>query len=141
MATGAIAGFSGALYASTSTGGSVVKVAEIREWSVNGEQDSIDATSKDSSGDREFIGGLRQWTASAEHLYAGDSTTQKMLFELITGGTKHDLEFYPQGTSTGYPIYTGQALVTSWDLSSPNDDAAAVSVEWQGDGALTKSSS
>ena len=141
MATGAIAGFKGALYTSTSTSGSVAKIAEIREWTISGEQDPIDVTSADSSGDREYIPGLRGWTASAEHLYAGDSTGQTQLFDMVTQGIKGTLEFYPQGSSTGFPIYSGQAFMTSWELASPNDDAAAVSVEWQGDGALTASSS
>lgn len=141
MATGAIAGFAGAMFASTSTSGSVVRIAEIREWSISGETDTYDVTSKDSSGDREFIPGLRQWTASAEHLYAGDTTSQTYLFEMVSGGIKHTLEFYPQGSSTAFPIYSGQAFMSSWDLTSPNDDAAAVSIEWQGDGSLTMSTS
>ena len=137
MATAAIAGFKGKVLASSSGG----IVAELRDWNLTGEQATIDATSKDSSGAREFIGGLTQWSGSAEHLYSGDNATQKELFNILFNRTSVSMEFYPQGTSSQFPIYSGSAFFDNWDLSSPNEDASVVSWNFQGSGALTASTS
>ena len=139
MATGATAGYKGYLYAGTT--GAPVKIAEIREWTISGEMGEIDATSRDSSGHREVIVGTRGWTASANYLYAGDNASQKALYSALNNGTLQSIEFYPVGTSSQFPIYTGYGYVTSWSPSSPHDDAIAVDVDFVGTGVLTQSTS
>lgn len=139
MATAAIAGFKGKVAASSSVGGAVTVIAEVRDWSLTGEHAQLDATSKDSSGAREFISGLDQWSGSIEHLYAGDSATQKNLFDALFNKTTVDMEFYPQGTSSQFPIYSGSAVFTSWGLNSPNEDITTITADFQGSGTLTLS--
>jgi TP901-1 family phage major tail protein len=136
MATAAIAGYSGFLYAGTT--GAAVKVAELREWTVTTEMSEIDATSHDSSGYREVIAGIRSWSGSAEYLFVAAATNQTQLHDILVGGTKGDFEFYPAGSSATFPIYTGEAYMTSWEISGPNEDAIAASIGFVGTGVLTQ---
>lgn len=137
MATGAVAGYTGFVYAGPSTG-SLLKLLELREYTINYEMSEIDATSHDSSGYREIIAGIRNWSGSAGFLYAGASSSQEQLVTLLDGGTKADLEFYPAGSSSTFPIYTGEAYFTGWSLSGPNEDAVEGSVDFAGTGQLTQ---
>ena len=60
MATAAIAGYKAHVKTSTSsTGGTLTKIAELRDYTLTGTHDTFDATSHDSSGERERIGGSR----------------------------------------------------------------------------------
>lgn len=140
MATASIAGYSGFVYAGASTG-TPAKIAELREWTLSMEMSEIDATSHDSSGAREVIGGITNWSGSAEYLYAGDNASQKALHTLLSGRTASDFYFYPAGTSSEFPIYTGSGYVTSWEVSGPNEDALAASVDFVGTAALTQTTS
>lgn len=140
MATGAIAGYKGFVWAGPSTG-SLLKILELREYNITYEMSEIDATSHDSSGYREIIAGIRSWSGSAGFLYAGASSSQEQLVSLLDGGTKSDFEFYPQGTSSGFPIYTGEGYFTSWGLAGPNEDVIDGTVDFAGTGQLTQQTS
>ena len=140
MATSAIAGYKGVMAASTSTGGSFSEIAEVRNFSITVEHSEIDATSHDSSGDREVIAGTGSWSATADLLHVQASTDHQAIFDLVTGRTKCKSEWYPTGSSSdGY--YTGEGFFNNWELSAPNDDAAATSIAFVGSGALTRSAS
>ena len=140
MATNAIAGYKGVMAASTSTGGSFSEIAEVRNFSITVEMAEIDATSHDSLGHREVIAGTNSWSASADLLHVQASTDQQAIFDVLVGKTKLKSEWYPTGSSSdGY--YTGEGFFNNWELGSPNDDAATVSVAFVGSGALTRSAS
>ena len=62
MATAAIAGYKALVKTSTSsTGGTLTKIAELRDYTLTTTHDTFDATSHDSSGERERIGGITGW--------------------------------------------------------------------------------
>jgi hypothetical protein len=46
-------------------------------------------------------------------------------------------EYYPQGTATGKPKYSGSALLTSFETGGGIDDAVTFSAELQVTGAMT----
>lgn len=140
MATAAVAGYGGKFYAASSTG-TVTEIAEIRNFEITQEMSEIDATSHDSSGHREVIAGIRNWSGTAEYLYAGDNASQKALKDLLNAGTLSNFEFYPNGTSSGFPIYTGSGYVTSWAPGFPTEDAIAINVAFVGTAALTQTTS
>jgi hypothetical protein len=140
MATGAIAGYKGFVWAGPSTG-SLLKILELREYNITYEMGEFDATSHNSSGYREVIAGIRSWSGSAGFLYAGASSSQEQLFTLLDGGTLSAIEFYPQGTSSGFPIYTGSGYFTNWGLAGPNEDVIDGTVDIVGTGALTQTTS
>jgi len=142
MATSAIAGYKGVLaMTSTSTAAAgLSEIAEVRNFSISVEHSEIDATSHDSSGDREVIAGTGSWSATAELLHVQASTDQQELFDALVGRTKILSEWYPTGSSSdGY--YSGIGFMKTWDLNSPNDDASNISISFVGSGALARSSS
>ena len=138
MATAAIAGYKGVLTISTSTGlGS--EIAEVRNFNISVEHAEIDATSHDSSGDREVIAGVGQWSMTADYLHIQGSTDHQGIFDILVGRTKVLSEFFPTGSSSdGY--YSGIGYMTGWELALPNDDAAAANISFVGSGALVRSS-
>lgn len=140
MATSALAGYKAVLALSTSTSGSVTKIAELRDYTMSVEHAEIDATSHDSSGDREIIAGTGSWSGSAELLSVIADATQKAAFDLVTARTKVDAEFYPTGSSSD-GLFSGQMFLTGFDMSAPNDDALGTSISFAGTGVLTRSSS
>lgn len=140
MATAAIAGYSALVKTSTSsTGGALTTIAELRDYTLTGTHDTFDATSHDSSGERERIGGITGWTASAESLYVDDSASQRQIFDALNGQTKIDVSFLPVGTSSGGDSWEGEGFITSHELTGPNEDAAALAIEIEGTGVLTHS--
>lgn len=140
MATSAIAGYKGVISMSSSAGGSVTQIAEIRNFNVHIAHSEIDATSHDSSGDREVIAGTNAWDGSAEYLHVQSNATHKNVFDTLTNRNKVEFEFYPSGSSSdGY--YSGSGFVQDWDLAHPNEDANAANVSFVGTGALARTSS
>lgn len=140
MATSALAGYKAVLALSTSTSGAVTKIAELRDYTMSVEHAEIDATSHDSSGDREIIAGTGSWNGTAELLTVIADATQKAAFDLLTARTKVDAEFYPTGSSSD-GFFNGQMFFTGFDMSAPNDDALATSISFAGTGVLARGTS
>ena len=141
MATAAIAGYKALVKTSTSsTGGTLTQIAELRDYTLTGTHDTFDATSHDSSGERERIGGITGWTGSAEALFVDDDASQRQMFEALNGQTKVDFSFMPIGSSSG-DHWVGSGFITGHELTGPNEDAAAMSIEIEGTGVLTLTTS
>lgn len=140
MATAAIAGYKAIVKTSTSTGGAQTKIGELRDYTLSGTHETFDATSHDSSGERERIGGITGWTGSAEALYVDDNASQRQVFDSLNGQIKVDFSFMPIGSSSG-DHWTGTGFVTGHELTGPTEDAAAVALEFEGTGVLTHTTS
>lgn len=141
MATSALAGYKAALHFSTSsTGGTLTRVAELRDYTLTVEHAEIDGTSHDSSGTREVIAGTDNWTGSAELLTVISNQTQKDAFDLTRAKTKFDAEFYPTGSSSD-GLFSGSLFMRTFEQSAPNEDALGTSISFVGTGGLTRSSS
>ena len=140
MATAAIAGYKAIVKTSTAAGQSQSKIGELRDYTLTGTHDTFDATSHDSSGERERIGGITGWTGSAEALFVDDDASQRQIFNALTGQTKVDFSFMPIGSSSG-DHWTGSGFITGHELTGPNEDAAAMSIEMEGTGVLTLTTS
>jgi hypothetical protein len=140
MATSSIAGYKGVAAFSTATGQAVTGLVEMRNFNLTAEHAEIDATSHDSSGDREVIAGTGNWSGTVEFLHVQAEATHQELVDVLLARTKIDAEFYPTGSSSdGY--YSGSGYFNSWELASPNDDAEAANAALVGTGALTRTSS
>ncbi len=137
MPTSAIGGYTGRILAGASTG-TAISIAEFRTFEITQEMSEIDATSRDSSGHREHIAGIRNWSGTMEYLYAGSNASQIALKSLLNGGTLVAFEFYPAGSSASFPIYTGSGYINDWSATVANEDAIAVNVGFVGTGALTQ---
>lgn len=134
-----IAGYKAEMFFSTSTGGALTKVAELRDFTIRQTHAPINVTSHDSSGDRELIAGTGSWSGRASGIYASTNTTHRNLQDILAARTKVDVEAYATGSSAdGY--WSGQIFFTDFELSAPNEDAVAYSVSFEGHGTLTSTS-
>ncbi len=140
MATAAIAGYKAKVETSTATGQAKTEIGELRDYTLTGTHDTFDATSHDSSGERERIGGITGWTGSAEALFVDDAASQRQIFDALNGQTKVDFQFMPVGSSSG-DHWTGSGFITGHELTGPNEDAAALAIEMEGTGVLTHTTS
>lgn len=135
-----IAGYKGVLAFTTSTGGTASELGSLRNFSIDQTMSPIDVTTHDSSGYREIIRGITQWSGSAEFLYVTASTNHKALSDLVGTSVPVTGSFYPTGSSSdGY--WSGTMYFTNWGVSAPNEDALASNVAFEGTGVLTRTSS
>lgn len=140
MATAALAGYKAFLALSTASGGADTRIAELRDYTMSVEHAEIDATSHDSSGDREIIAGTGSWSGTAELLTVIANTEQIEVYDVLVARTLVDMEFVPTGSSSD-GTFSGSGFVTGFDMGAPNDDALNTSLSFQGTGALTRNSS
>ena len=135
-----IAGYKGVFGFSTSTGGTIREVGSLRNFSIDQTHATINVTSHDSSGHKEIIGGITEWSGTAEFMYVTASTYHKALADLVGTKVKVDSEFYPTGSSSdGY--WSGTMYFTNWGLNSPNEDVLASNVSFEGTAVLARTSS
>lgn len=135
----ALAGYKALVYFSTSTSGALAKIAELRDFTLRQTHAPINATSHDSSGDRELIAGTGTWAGSAAGLYASTNASQQNIQDVLQSRVKVNLEAYPKGTSSG-GYWSGEIFISDFELSSPNEDASAYNVSFEGHGVLTSTS-
>jgi TP901-1 family phage major tail protein len=140
MATAAIAGYKGVIKTSTASGGASSAIAELREYTLTAAAGTFDATSHDSSGSRERIGGIDEWSGNAEYIYARTDAEQQAALDTLIAKTKVDFEFFPE-QSTSERHFTGSGFFTSWEQGTPNEDIIAVNVEFEGTESLVPASS
>ena len=141
MSTQAIPGFIAKLRISTDGGSNYYEVGELRDVTLTVERDTIDATTHTDQGWKANLQGLAQWSASAEYLYLKTDAQQDALYDALVNRTPFKVKLLPEGNpaTSGDEQFDGDAIITSWELAGPLDDAAACSVEILGDGALVKS--
>lgn len=137
MATSAIPGFTGQLFASTaaaSTGAPATNaVAELQDVTLTLEMEAIPAFSKDSSGWDHSIPGKRSWSFSAKAIYhdTSGSTGQALFWDAITGRTVAGMTLRG-ASSSGIIMYSGGAVITQWQLGQPLDGAHVLDITGRG---------
>ena len=139
-ATAALAGYKGILKLSTAAAGSEAKIAEITDFTLDATHTTFDATNHDSSGERERIGGITEFSGTVDFQWVDDSTSQVPIFQVLTGKTKVDFSFMPVGTSSG-DHWTGSGFLNGWALTSPSEDVTTISAGIDGTATLTYTSS
>lgn len=126
----ALAGKSGKLMVGASN------VTEIKNWSLDLGLDTIETT---ALGDewKNFIAGLKEWSASAECSWnvAVDTQGQKALQDAYLSGATVSLKLYADVSH----YYSGEAFISSLSVEDPVDDTVNMSFEFQGTGALAYS--
>ena len=124
--------------------------------SVNISSDDIDVSCKDSAGFNSSIPGRITWTASSDNLFVLDEfdklvdamlnkTVLTLAFATVgnwSSKTAPDEEGHvvpTGGWTSSNDMYTGQVTISSIDLTADNGSVATYSVQFNGHGALTKS--
>lgn len=128
-----ISGMKVKLYIKDATTGTVL--GGQRNATLNRSAESIDATSKDTTGGwKENVVGFKEWSIDADGCYIESDAAYESLETAFNAGTEVEvyLEF-PSGQKQ-----TGFANITDFPLDFPYDDLCTYSLTLQGTGALTK---
>lgn len=114
--------------------GETKKVVGIKNWSLELSLDTLETT---CLGDdwKNYITGLKEWTASSEGDYAvpTDTDGQAALQEAFLSGATVAVKLFVDRTN----YYTGTAYINSLSIEDPVDDVVSVSIEFTGTGALS----
>ena len=110
------------------------KVVGIKNWSLELSLETLETT---ALGDdwKNYITGLKEWTASSEGDYnvPTDTAGQKALQDAFLNGTIVKVKLYVDATN----YYTGEAYISSLSIEDPVDDVVSISIEFTGTGPLT----
>ena len=83
-----------------------------------------------------YIAGLKDATISLSGLW--DSTADAIFGAVVGQSATLSFEYSPEGTTGGNVKYTGEAILTSYAISSPVGDAVGYSADLQVSGAITR---
>jgi TP901-1 family phage major tail protein len=130
------------LKVSPSDGGTEAKLMHSQNVSLSMNVDTIDISTKDSSGFRDLLGGQKSFSLSADGLMdfagvAGDTEVDE-LFDQMFDRTAVTFTFGLSSPTTGDYTYTGSGFITSLEVSGGTEDAPTYSVSIEGSGALTQ---
>ncbi len=96
--------------------------------------DTIDKTTKDSEGWKEFDPSYKSWTIDADGLLVeNDAAYDALITAFMASNTISAEVLMPSGDK-----YTGTAIITSFPISGPYQDEVTYSLSLQGTGALTQ---
>lgn len=110
------------------------KIGGQRGATLNRSAETLDVTSKDSKGFKEFVPSFKEWSVEAEGLFIDGDTGFKALEKSYMDGTT----LLVQMSTPSGDKYKGLAIITDLPLEAPYDDMATYSVTLQGSGELTK---
>jgi len=83
-----------------------------------------------------YIAGLKDATISLAGLW--DATADAIFGQVVGQSATLSYEYSPEGTASGKVKYTGEAILTSYAISSPVGDAVGYSADLQVSGAVTR---
>ena len=131
--TGVMNGTDLAVYTST-TDDSEVLLGHATECSISFNEDARDITTKDSSGYRELLEGLRSFTMSSSHLHAEDDANN--IDDLMTAWTNRTPVFCLFSTEqSGDKRWNCECRISSLEISASTEDNVTYSVSFEGTGA------
>ena len=107
-------------------------IANVTSWSVTQEADVLETSAMGTGGDKTFVGSLKSWSGSVECFL--DTTAQHTSLPV---GTIVDLTLDTDGAGSAGSVYSGDAVITSANVTVGAADIVTVSFDYQGTGALT----
>jgi hypothetical protein len=107
----------------------------INEASMPREIETAETTTFGSSA-KTYITGLTDATISISGLY--DSTADGYLAGVVGQAATLSFEYGPLGSTGGYVKYSGECILTSYEVSSPVGDVVTFSADLQVTGAITR---
>jgi hypothetical protein len=137
MAT--IKGSEGSLKVGSSDGGEV-ELAQVKSYSLTESADTAETTvmggysgASTDTAYKSFTATLKSWEGSCDIIYDHDDFSNA----LLTAGANIWLELYPQ-ESDATNKYSGQAVVTSFEITADTGDLVQATVNFQGNGILDR---
>ncbi len=103
------------------------------------------ATTKDSNGWEESIGGLKKWTMDCNGLtdFHPSNTEHNVasLYTILNNRSSVKLNFTLQNPASGDVAWTGQAFITKLEMDAKLEEAVTYTASFQGTAALNMASS
>ena len=126
------------LYFDTDGAGTWGKAAHSTDATISFSAETVDITSKDTSGYRDTIAGLKSWSANlTAFIDYSASWGQEELVDKWIAGECVKIRFTTNVASDVY--YEGDATITSVELNSSGaEEAASFSLSLENAGAITK---
>ena len=129
-------------------GGTHYGVGELRSFTIEQTQDTVETTSMQAAGDssvavsRSYKPGLSTFTITGDVYFDGDDTNGQAVLEgkldEAATGTAVEFKVFPAGIgASDGKAFSGNAVMTSFSISSSVDSAVEASFAAQGTGALT----
>lgn len=117
------------------TGATPTKLGEVKSFSISTSRNTIDV-SQLSTVWKEYLVGQSQWTCNLELWYDPADTEQEDLATKAISGDKVSIVIRPQGTGASKPEFSGDGVITSWDIAGNTEDGVGLSISVQGTGEL-----
>ena len=131
-----------AYFALDGTAASLVNLSNtLNEISMPREIETAETTAF-GTGDKTYISGLADATVSLSGMFDAtvDTTIGGNIANLKSGSVASlSFEYGPAGSAGGSPKFTGEALITSYEVSSPVGDVVTYSLELQVTGGVSAS--
>lgn len=89
-----------------------------------------------SGGSKTYITGLNDTTISVSGLF--DATADGYLAGVLGQSATLSFEYGPLGSTGGYVKYSGECIMTSYEVSSSVGDVVSASAQFQVTGAVTR---
>lgn len=112
-------------------GGNPIAYAQDVELSMSATE--IDITTRNDSGWKKFIQGLKEWGATVDHLWVPTDAGLGAIRDAYINGTELAGTFFDDSGKG----FSGQVLVTGMTFPQPLDDGVDLNVTLKGTGALT----
>lgn len=116
------------------TGEKLLAVAGQQSLTVNRDGDTIEVTSKDSAGWKEFIMGFKEWSMDQDGIYVRNEGSHKLIGKFWDNGEPILIKVTNQKDE--YDMFAGMALITSYPIEAPYDDSVTFTINLQGTGKL-----
>jgi hypothetical protein len=100
------------------------------------ETSDVSETTTLGADNKTYIAGLKDSTISLSGLW--DSTADAIFGAVVGQSATLSFEYSPEGTTGGNVKYTGEAILTSYAISSPVGDVVGYSADMQVSGAITR---
>lgn len=114
-------------------------IAYCKTASLSVNMNTKEIVTKESGIWNEKINGRLSWSGSADGMYCivseATNKTSEQLYDALIARKALDVVFGKEGTTE---TYTGEAFITSLELSSGADEIPTYSVSFEGTGVLTK---
>lgn len=117
------------------TGSKLLAIAGQQGLTINRDKDTIEVTAKDSHGGwKQFLGGLKEWSIDNDGVYVRSDDSHKLLKAAFDGDDPILIKVTNKKAQTD--MFGGLALVTSYPIEAPYDDAVTYTISLQGTGEL-----
>jgi hypothetical protein len=100
------------------------------------ETSDVSETTTLGADNKTYIAGLKDSTISLSGLW--DSTADAIFGAVVGQSATLSFEYSPEGTTGGNVKYTGEAILTSYAISSPVGDVVGYSADMQVSGAINR---